>query len=62
MRGIKASLKEIPEANAMHLAGSHPHFALCEPVILFRLLMTKSIVLLLVKRSDMRVQGTRSFI
>ena len=31
----KSSLKEISEANVMHLAGSHPHLALLEPVALF---------------------------
>ena len=34
----KTSLKEIPEATAVHLADSHPHLALLEPVALFRLL------------------------
>ena len=31
----KSSLKEISVANVMHLADSHPHLALLEPVALF---------------------------
>ena len=31
----KSSLKEISEANVMHLADSHPYLALLEPVALF---------------------------
>ena len=31
----KTSLKEIPEANALHLADSQPHLALLEPAALF---------------------------
>ena len=31
----KSSLKEIPETNVMHLADSHPHLTLLEPVALF---------------------------
>ena len=31
----KTSLKKIPEATAVHLADSHPHLALLEPVGLF---------------------------
>ena len=31
----KNSRKEISEANVMHLAGSHPHLFLLEPVALF---------------------------
>ena len=39
----KNSLKEIPEANTMHLADSHPHLALLEPVVLFQLLFNEEI-------------------
>ena len=40
----KRSLKEIPEANAMHLCtDSHPHLALLEPVALFQLLFNEEI-------------------
>ena len=39
----KSSLKAIPEANVMHLADSHPHLALLEPVALFRLLFNEEI-------------------
>ena len=39
----KSSLKEIPEANVMHLANSHPHLALLEPVSPFRLLFNEEI-------------------
>ena len=39
----KSSLKEIPEVNIMHLADSHPHLALLEPVALFRVLFNKEI-------------------
>ena len=31
----KSSMKEISEANVMHLADSHPHLALLKPVALF---------------------------
>ena len=31
----KSSQKESSEANVMHLAGSHPHLSLLEPVALF---------------------------
>ena len=31
----KTSLKEIPEANVLHLADSQPHLALLEPAALF---------------------------
>ena len=31
----KSSRKEISEANVMHLAGSHPHLSLFEPIALF---------------------------
>ena len=31
----KSSLKEIPEANIMRLADSHPHLSLLEPVAFF---------------------------
>ena len=39
----KSSQKEISEANIMHLADSHPHLALLEPVALFRLLFNEEI-------------------
>ena len=39
----KTSLKEIPEATAVHLADSHPHLALLEPVAIFRLLFNNDI-------------------
>ena len=39
----KSSLKEISEANVLHLAYSHPHLALLEPVALFRLLFNEEI-------------------
>ena len=37
LHGIKARVKEIPEANVMHLASGHSHLALCKPVVLFQL-------------------------
>ena len=39
----KSSLKEILEANVMHLADSHLQFGLFEPVALFRLLLYEEI-------------------
>ena len=39
----KTSLKEIPEATAVHLADSNPHLALLEPVALFQLLFNDDI-------------------
>ena len=39
----KTSLKEIPESNIMHLADSHPHLAMLEPLALFRLLFNDEI-------------------
>ena len=39
----KSSPKEISEANIMHLADSHLHLALLEPVALFRLLFNEEI-------------------
>ena len=39
----KTSLKEIPEATAVHSADSHLHLALLEPVALFRLLFNDDI-------------------
>ena len=39
----KSSLKKIPKANVLHLADSHPFFALLEPVALFRLLFNEEI-------------------
>ena len=35
----KSNLKEISEANVMHLADSHPHLALLEPVSLFLIII-----------------------
>ena len=39
----KSRLKEILEANNMHLADSHPYFALLDSVALFRLLFNEEI-------------------
>ena len=39
----KSSLKKISEANVTHLADGHPHFALLEPVALFRLFCNEEI-------------------
>ena len=39
----KSSLKEIPQANVMHLADSHSDLSLLEPVALFRLLFNEEI-------------------
>ena len=39
----KSNLKKIPEANVMYLADNHPHLALLEPVLFFRLLSKKEI-------------------
>ena len=39
----KSSRKEISKANVIHLADSHPHLALPEPVALFRLLINAEI-------------------
>ena len=59
----KSSLKEILEANVMHLADSHLHLGLLEPVALFRLLFNEEIYCLIAcERSDMRLNGMRSFI
>ena len=39
----KTSLKKITEATAVHIADSHPHLALLEPVARFRLLFNNDI-------------------
>ena len=48
----KSSLKEISEAIIMHLADSHPHLALLEPVALFRLLFNKNIYSLIACKTE----------
>ena len=48
----KSSLKEIPEANIMRLADSHPHPSLLEPVALFRLLFNEIICSLIACKTE----------
>ena len=49
---IKSSLKKIPEANVTHLADSHPHPALLEPVAFFRLLFNEEIYSLIAYETE----------
>ena len=48
----RSSLKEIPEANVMHLADSHPHLALLGPVALFQLLFNEEIYSLIACKTE----------
>ena len=52
LRKKKSSLKEIPEENVMHLADSHTHFSLLEPVALSRLLFNEEIYSLIACKTE----------
>ena len=55
-------MKEIPEANVMHLAESYPHLALLGPLAFFRLLFDEEIYSLIAYKMERYVSQRNKII